>query len=138
MHREWIKQNPLPASETVTPSAVTDVPPVTPSTASSSVPPSPAALEHPPDGDGRRRESIVEQAVERKHKSTTSHASTNSSFLARHFPKRIFILKSMTTVSEKFSEANDRPNLKRVQKRVSGEHKSTTSRFLVGLATGNR
>lgn len=31
--------------------------------------------------------------------SSESHASTNSGFLARHFPKRYFILKSLTQVN---------------------------------------
>lgn len=97
MHREWIKgrdeQNPPPPS----------INKLTPdhsgmSSGRSVEPPSPAALEPPPDGEGRRRESIAE-AVAARNASTTSMASTNSSFLVRHFPKRFFILKSLTTVS---------------------------------------
>lgn len=73
MHREWVK---------------------------ASGPVSPAAMEAPPEGEGRRRESIVQaQAEQQKHQSTNSYASTNSSFLTRHFPKRVFILKS-TSVAE--------------------------------------
>jgi hypothetical protein len=96
MHREWIKgrdeQNPLPPNTNK----------LTPdhsgmSSARSVEPPSPAALEPPPDGEGRRRESIS-VAVAAMDASTTSMASTNSSFLVRHFPKRFFILKSLTTV----------------------------------------
>lgn len=47
----------------------------------------------PPEGEGRRRESITKEIA---HKSKESYASTNSSFLVRHFPRRFFILKSMT------------------------------------------
>lgn len=44
--------------------------------------------------------SEVEQNVHAKHSSTSdSYSSSNSSFLARHFPKRYFILKSLTQVS---------------------------------------
>lgn len=71
MHRDWVKQQ-------------------------QPEPPSPAILEHPPEGEGRRRESIVD-VDELKHKSSASCASTNSSFLARNFPMRCFILKSATT-----------------------------------------
>ncbi|RYG63885.1 hypothetical protein EON64_15085 [archaeon] len=56
------------------------------------------ALERDEEGEGRRRESIAE-VVDARHASTNSMASTNSSFLVRHFPKRYFILKSLTTVS---------------------------------------
>jgi hypothetical protein len=45
-----------------------------------------------PEGEGRRRESIKGA----DHKSKSSYASTNSSFLVRHFPRRVFILKSIT------------------------------------------
>ena len=42
--------------------------------------------------------------VHAKHSSTSdSYSSSNSSFLARHFPKRYFILKSLTQVSYNFS-----------------------------------
>ena len=45
--------------------------------------------------------SEVEQNA--KHSSTSdSYSSSNSSFLARHFPKRYFILKSLTQVSYSF------------------------------------
>jgi hypothetical protein len=96
MHREWIKgrddQLPAPLPTKLTPdnSGV--------SSTRSVEPPSPAVLEQPPEGEGRRRESIME-AVAARDASITSMASTNSSFLVRHFPKRFFILKSLTTVS---------------------------------------
>lgn len=64
MHKEWVKKNPLIESPGI------------------------------PEGEGRRRESVVPAE---KHGSSGSHASTNSIFLTRHFPRRIFILKSMTT-----------------------------------------
>lgn len=79
MHREWIKTSTTPTGKS-----------------SSTIPVSPAAMEPPPEGEGRRRESIVQLTEEQKHRSTNSYASTNSSFLVRHFPKRVFILKSMT------------------------------------------
>lgn len=70
---------------------------------------SPAAEEFPPDGEGRRRESVMAGMVtpaafaawqrERSQSGTHSFASTNSSFLGRNFPKRYFILKSLTQVS---------------------------------------
>ena len=44
-----------------------------------------------PEGQGRRRDSVVDET---RHKSSASCASTNSSFLARNFPMRCFILKS--------------------------------------------
>jgi hypothetical protein len=71
-----------------------------PSITSSSIPPSPAALEHPTDGDGRGRESTVDaqDGSDTNCKSTDSYTSTNSSFFKRYFPRRVFILKSMTTV----------------------------------------
>ena len=44
--------------------------------------------------------SEFEQNVHTKHSSTSdSYSSSNSSFLARHFPKRYFILKSLSQVS---------------------------------------
>lgn len=83
MHRDWIKRDG-PSVETAVRTSSVD-----------SIPPSPAILA--PDGEGRRRDSIVTDQ-ENKHKTSASYASTNSSFLSKHFPKRIFILKSLTTV----------------------------------------
>ncbi|KAG7571176.1 hypothetical protein FFLO_00849 [Filobasidium floriforme] len=63
-------------------------------TPESETPLSPAAMEYPPD--------MVTPAAfaawhrERSQSGTHSFASTNSSFLGRHFPKRYFILKSLT------------------------------------------
>jgi hypothetical protein len=126
MHREWVKaQEQLReqaggagAQEVGSASATATVPPpldldtaagnslvpmespdATSIGVASSIPPSPAVLEHPPEGEGRRRDSIVNAAAEARHRSTNSYASTNSSFLVRHFPRRFFILKSATTVS---------------------------------------
>jgi len=70
------------------------------------LPVSPAALEYPPEGDGRRRSSVAAPMItpaayaawHRSQSGTHSFASTNSSFLGRHFPKRYFILKSLTQV----------------------------------------
>lgn len=128
MHREWVKAQQAGLSRVVDMTSPSDafgsdggvglainVDSAREDTASlpspspaSSVPPSPAILEHPPEGEGRRRDSVVaalEQdqqldpasAAPPKHRSSHSYASTNSSFLTKHFPKRIFILKSATT-----------------------------------------
>lgn len=105
MHRQWVKDHPdddpPEAQEVIMPPQHIDISsssePPTPNESASSVPPSPAALEQPPDGEGRRRESIVATGALPHHKSSASYASTNSSFLLRNFPKRIFILKSTTT-----------------------------------------
>ncbi|KAL7420727.1 hypothetical protein Q5752_004678 [Cryptotrichosporon argae] len=94
MHRAWVKEleiaTPPPAAEPVHSPGV------------HSVPPSPAILEHPPEGEGRRRESVA--GIDH-HKSSASFASTDSSFLAKYFPKRYFILKSLTTIDLEESAA---------------------------------
>lgn len=92
MHRQWVKKDKdkekeLEESKTGQMSAVTV----------SSGPPSPTISAPAPDGPGRRRDSIVGE--EKRKFSSGSYASTNSSFLMKHFPRRIFILKSLTTVS---------------------------------------
>ncbi|KAK4688378.1 hypothetical protein P7C73_g1732, partial [Tremellales sp. Uapishka_1] len=144
MHREWVKdeqrRQPEPASIEISET------PISIGTGSSSVPPSPAVLEHPPDGDGRRRESLVlaqqqkdeeiKNAESRgqpiRHASTASFASTNSSFLTKHFPKRVFILKSLTLVSiEIRSELMFRPTCKKASRLVLGRRRRTTSPFWV-------
>lgn len=80
------------------------------------LPVSPAAMEEPPEGPGRRRESVVKDnamisasafAAWQEHQQQQgqspsaehSYASTCSSFLVRNFPKRYFIMKSSTYVS---------------------------------------
>ncbi|WRT68015.1 uncharacterized protein IL334_004990 [Kwoniella shivajii] len=89
MHRGWVKEQEIKLPRQTSSASIGST---------NSVPPSPAVLEHAPDGEGRRRESIVKEGNEEaKHKSSGSFASTNSSFLMKHFPKRIFILKSLTT-----------------------------------------
>ncbi|WWC62833.1 uncharacterized protein I303_105431 [Kwoniella dejecticola CBS 10117] len=90
MHRDWVKEQEVKLPRQTSTASVSSA---------NSVPPSPAILEHPPEGEGRRRESIIKEGREpiKHHQSSGSFASTNSSFLARHFPKRIFILKSLTT-----------------------------------------
>lgn len=101
MHREWIKAQGGTESKVPPPVNTNLAPPPSESalgSAKSLEPPSPAVLEHPPEGEGRRRESIINQ-IQAQHQSSASMASTNSSFLVRHFPKRFFILKSLTTVS---------------------------------------
>ena len=91
MHRDWVNAAAFPREtlETHTTPGV--------NTPAGSVPPSPAILEHPPEGSGRRRESIL-KGLHEVPKHMSSAGSTNSSFLSRHFPKRFFILKSLTTV----------------------------------------
>jgi hypothetical protein len=82
----------------------------------STVPISPAALEEVPEGEGRRRESVIKennmispaafaawqdqqlQLHGRSPSGELSFASTCSSFLVRNFPKRYFIMKSSTKV----------------------------------------
>jgi hypothetical protein len=84
MHQDWVKQR---QARSVSPLQPVELP-------------SPAALEHPTDGDGRGRESTVDaqDGSDTNCKSTDSYTSTNSSFFKRYFPRRVFILKSMTTV----------------------------------------
>jgi hypothetical protein len=82
----------------------------------STLPLSPAALEEPPEGEGRRRESVTkdhdlvspaafatwhsqQQQPGQSLSADHSLASTCSSFLVRNFPKRYFIMKSSTKVS---------------------------------------
>lgn len=78
--------------------------------AESTLPLSPAALAEPPEGEGRRRESVVresnmispaafaawqdQQLHGRSPSGEISFASTCSSFLVRNFPKRYFVMKS--------------------------------------------
>lgn len=93
MHRGWINNQDTPV-----PPALDTLSTVAES-AKPAEPPSPAVLEQPPEGEGRRRESIA-AVIDTRHESTNSMASTNSSFLVRHFPRRFFILKSLSTVSD--------------------------------------
>ncbi|KAJ9121559.1 hypothetical protein QFC22_002178 [Naganishia vaughanmartiniae] len=100
---EGLSQEP-PIAETTMPSATK-----TPS--ESILPISPAAMEEPPEGPGRRRESVIKedtmispaafaawqgQQLGQSQSGELSHASTCSSFLVRNFPKRYFIMKSST------------------------------------------
>lgn len=98
MHREWIQGrdelNPPPLVTTKLTSDFSGM-----RSTKSVEPPSSAVLEQPPGGEGRRREPITE-GVAARDASITSLASTNSSFLVRHFPQRFFILKSLTTVNQ--------------------------------------
>jgi hypothetical protein len=84
--------------------------PEEPSSPTPMEPPSPAVFEDPPEGQGRRRSSVVNPSGitpavfaawqhDRSQSGTHSFASTNSSFLVRNFPKRYFILKSLTQAS---------------------------------------
>ena len=114
---------------------------------------SPAAMEFPPEGEGRRRSSVMANVItpaafaawqrERSQSGTHSFASTNSSFLGRHFPKRYFILKSLTHVSFGLGEFWDdsplnvqgnrfcRRSSRRVSRRASGGRNCITRRFWV-------
>ena len=75
MHREWIKQQPQQIQL-------------------------PLELEVPLEVSAQthQRGSSVEGSGDSANKSTASYASTNSSFLTRHFPMRMFILKSANIV----------------------------------------
>ncbi|WWC70996.1 uncharacterized protein I206_104949 [Kwoniella pini CBS 10737] len=90
MHREWVKEQGVTLPRQTSTASVSSA---------NSVPLSPAVLEHAPEGEGRRRESIIKEGQDmiKHHQSSGSFASTNSSFLIKHFPKRVFILKSLTT-----------------------------------------
>lgn len=109
--------------DTVLESMKTPIPTTVQPSLESTLPVSPAALEEPPEGEGRRRESVIKdsdlvspaafaawqgqqpqpqggQSLSSDH----SLASTCSSFLVRNFPKRYFIMKSSTKVSSIVSE----------------------------------
>ncbi len=134
MHRDWIK------TQQIEPPGGGAAPlPQTPGTskATSSVPPSPVIMEHAPDGEGRRRESIV-VAPRAVHQTSDSYASTNSSFLLKHFPKRFFILKSWTTVSHhQLHPLTFRRNWRIAPDQEPGKPRGTTSRFLVSVSARN-
>lgn len=74
MHRSWVDQHRQERQQ-------------------STVSPKSAALELPGEDSGHDHSS--------GNKSSASFASTNSSFLAHHFPRRYFILKSLTIVSDR-------------------------------------
>ena len=97
-------------------SATSPVSPTGPRVSDPTLPLSPAALEEPPEGEGRRRESVIkesdlissaafaawqgqQQQCGQSLSVDHSSASTSSSFLVRNFPKRYFILKSSTKVN---------------------------------------
>ena len=80
MHRQWVKQQ--------TQQAVKDQAALEPR----------ETLRLPDDASQDSRQDSGDAASSR-HMSSTSCASTNSSFLIRHFPLRAFILKSLTIVS---------------------------------------
>ncbi|WWC88422.1 uncharacterized protein L201_003333 [Kwoniella dendrophila CBS 6074] len=89
MHRAWVKEQAPKLPRQISDASVSSA-----TSGANSVPPSPAILEHPPEGEGRRRESVIKEGVVHgKHQSSGSFASTNSSFLTKNFPRRVFILK---------------------------------------------
>lgn len=77
------------------------------------------------------------QSSSSNHRSSASFASTNSSFLIHHFPKRYFILKSLTIVSVACGNRiflTSRPTWKMRSRPAYGRPNGTTSPFLVGTA----
>ena len=113
MHREWVKQKqPLPderGSEAVGNVIGVEAPDIIPDgipdgipdvlgdkSPSSSDPKDPTSPISPPAASSGESDN--------RHQSSASYASTNSSFLARNFPLRAFLLKSLTTVSSSFQD----------------------------------
>lgn len=86
VHTRWIKEKGKPDSEAVTPGA-SEAGPTSPS---EQLGPIMATMSLSHDDD--RFKSRTKQS------SSGSYASTNSSILTRYFPKRFFILKSLTQV----------------------------------------
>lgn len=114
MHRQWVKKDKEKEEEKEKEESKTGR--MSAATVSSG-PPSPTVSAPAPEGPGRRRDSIVGE--EDKKFSSGSYASTNSSFLMRHFPRRVFILKSLTTVSLIRRSRFDFPKLTCLQRRLS-------------------
>ncbi|WVO17263.1 hypothetical protein L204_104955 [Cryptococcus depauperatus] len=98
MHRDWVKkqkeQEKVASQSAVFASAAssdTSVLKVTKTSGEMKDPESFSAKEDEQTGKD-------DQQVKNEHKASSgSYASTNSSFLIKHFPRRIFILKSLTT-----------------------------------------
>lgn len=131
LHIKYIKDLRSRENAEAAPAATLRQNPVVPASSSqtlveSTLPLSPAALEEPPEGEGRRREIVVKennmispaafaawqdqqlQLHGRSPSGELSFASTCSSFLVRNFPKRYFIMKSSTKVSRLYSPGRRR------------------------------
>ena len=100
IHSKWIRdqnKNKLkagpPSVASATSAASEDAPPTTPSSASGDVVAGMSNLSMSSDDQSA--------TTGLKSNSSGSYASTNSSLLASHFPKRYFILKSLTQVRRK-------------------------------------
>ncbi|KDR83074.1 hypothetical protein GALMADRAFT_221070 [Galerina marginata CBS 339.88] len=91
MHTKWIREKGK-AREVATsdPSDLSSDPSISPTSVSERLANAVSNMSMSSDEDGKK-------GLDVKHSSSTaSYASTNSSFLTRHFPKRYFILKSLT------------------------------------------
>jgi hypothetical protein len=92
MHARWIRDQMGRSLQSRDPSDQSD-PPTSPSSSSEQLAPAMSSLSLSNDEEGH-----PSSLAKGNSSSSGSYASTNSSFLTRHFPKRYFILKSLTQV----------------------------------------
>lgn len=107
MHTRWVKEQKERAEQAARDEADSvEEPPTTPSEhdapsmSPGASPHSSRARAVSSDGSGRLPRGVDGQSPVHKSSSSGSYASTNSSFLGRNFPKRYFILKSLTEVCQ--------------------------------------
>jgi len=95
MHTKWIKEQKGKQRDTISnTSEASDDPSISPTSISERMAAAVSVVSISSDEHGDER---VKRGIHAKHSSSSgSFASTNSSFLTRHFPKRYFILKSLT------------------------------------------
>jgi len=98
MHTRWIKDQKGKSRDSSDPSdpSTSDDLPTTPSSSSDQLVQVMSLLSLSSDEEGRQSSGVKG----RNSSSSGSYASTNSSILTRYFPKRYFILKSLTQVSK--------------------------------------
>lgn len=105
MHRKWIKQQELQSANAQPGMPGLPAPPgrlgLLQTTFGKHLP-RPGFLSHPPDAHGRGCDSNVDGEFRDsdRRSPSNSYASTDSGFLALHFPKRVFILKSTKIASD--------------------------------------